>query len=425
MRSRQTLIELFSTFLQLEDDRATGWATDARLRRNMEHCLESIPESTTSENFWATYWHKRWHEEAGGRKRDGGDREEIQNSNPLPSRPSPPLPLSHLSAYLQETCYWCAHKIVSRLEEGQYQLSDCFQVAIAAVPKILKAFDSDQLPSLKTYANTAFGNIIRDELRQRREVDRCNDWGLLLKLSRKQLTEALQAAGLLPTEVDTHLLAWHCFTDTYIPKKSPGLRQLMAPDAATWNAIAQRFKQDRSTLNTPNSEASPQQIERWVIACASRARSYLYPAITSLNAPRLGQESGEIQDDLPHSTNHSLLTELIAAEESQARQMQQTQVETVLKDALATLEPTLQELLQLYYQQGLTQQQIAQHLNLQQYTVSRKLAKAREKLLLGLTRWSQATLHIAPTSTVVKYISIALEEWLQAHYQADSDSRAG
>jgi DNA-binding transcriptional regulator LsrR (DeoR family) len=92
----------------------------------------------------------------------------------------------------------------------------------------------------------------------------------------------------------------------------------------------------------------------------------------------------------------------------------------VLTEAIAALDPSIQELLQLYYQDQLTQQQIAKQQNVKQYTISRKLTKARESLLLTLTQWSQTTLHISPTSNVVKFISITLEEWLQAHFQAES-----
>lgn len=404
MRSRQSLLEIFSTFLQMEGDRASGWATDARLRRNMQQCLEKVPEAQSSEQFWSVYWHKRWLDASGQTAKTAY------------------LPEAHLSAYLQEACFWTAQRAVSRIEGVQYRLSDCFQVAIAAVPKILKAFDSTQLPSLKTYASTAFGNVIRDDLRARREADRCNDWGLLLKLSRKQLTEALQSAGLTAAEIERHLLAWSCFGDCYLPQKSPKLRQLTPPDRATWEAIAHRYNQQRHQLIHPSQDSNAAIVERWLLACANRARSYLYPAVGSLNTPRPGQDTGELQDDLTDDAHDSLLASLIAEETAATRQTQQRTINDVLQATLTTLDPTLQELLQLYYQQGLTQQHIAKQLNLQQYAISRKLTKARETLLLALSRWSQETLHISPTSDVVKAISAILEEWLQAHYQAGGSS---
>jgi RNA polymerase sigma factor (sigma-70 family) len=361
------------------------------------------------------YWHRQWQ---GCMATEAGEVGKTTHDGQRLMRLA--LAGGHLASHLQETCYWAAYKTVGRLEETQLKLSDCFQVAIAAVPKILKAFDPDQVPSLKTYAAIAFGNAIRDELRQRREVDRCNEWGLLLKLSRKQLTEALQQTGVSSAECDRYVLAWSCFTDLYHPPKSPKLRQLQAPNGETWAAISAYYNQQRHSLADPGAECRAVTLERWLISCAHHARTYLYPPLTSLNISRPGQDSGEIQDDLPDPNQDSLLSELIASEDLTTRQTQQSQINTVLTEAIAALDPSIQELLQLYYQDQLTQQQIAKQQNVKQYTISRKLTKARESLLLTLTQWSQTTLHISPTSNVVKFISITLEEWLQAHFQAES-----
>jgi RNA polymerase sigma factor (sigma-70 family) len=392
MRPRQSIIDIFSTFLQLETDRFRSWIPDSRLRRSMQQCLNQFPEEKSSETFWAIYWHKQWQ----------------QSSHPA---------LGHLSAHLQETCYWSAQRVAMRLEGSQHGVADCFQVAIAEVPKILRGCDPNQPTSLKTYANTAFGNIIRDYLRQRREVDRCSDWGLLLKISRKQLLEALQHNGLNAESCDRYWLAWSCFSSSYAPTKTPGQRQTLPPDAATWKEIVQRYNVQRQQLADSDIRATAEQLEKWLTQAAKFARAYLYPAIGSLNVPRAGQDSGEMQDDLPDPAQSSLLTELIAQEEADDRQIQQTQLNHVLTQAVNQLDATAQDMLQLYYQQGLTQQQMAQQLGVPQYKISRKLAKARETLLLALSRWSEETLHTSPTSNVIKYISTLLEEWLQMYYQ--------
>jgi RNA polymerase sigma factor (sigma-70 family) len=358
----------------------------------MQNCLTQVPEGNGSEHFWAIYWHKQWQTESN-------------------------TALGHLSAYLQETCYWSTYRVATQLEGSQYGFADCFQVAIADVPKILRACDPDQRTSLKTYANTAFGNIIRDYLRQRREVDRCTDWGLLLKISRKQLLESLQNAGLNREACDRYLLAWSCFTNSYAPTKAPGQRKALPPDAETWAEITQRFNAQRQQLAAPGDPQTAEHLEKWLMQCAKQARNYLYPPVTSLNVPKAGQTSGELQDDLPDPGQSSLLAELVAQEEAESRQLQHSQLNTVLVEALHQLDAAAQEMLQLYYQEGLTQQQIAKQLEVQQYKISRKLSKVRETLLLALSRWSQETLHISPTSDVVKYISTLLEEWLQMHYQ--------
>ncbi|MBE9008894.1 sigma-70 family RNA polymerase sigma factor [Pseudanabaenaceae cyanobacterium LEGE 13415] len=383
MYVRQSLVDRFSTFLRLEDDIAKGWMMDAKLHRSIQRSINHHPEAGESEPFWSMFWHQSW------------------------QRAQTAIALGHLSAYLQEVCYWSARTVKSHAGTVQYTLADFFQVAIAEVPKILNACDPNGQASLKTYANSAFGNLIRDFLRQRRDIDLCNEWGLLLKLSRKRLIEVLTAEGLSAKTIEQYVLAWHCFESLYIPSKAPGVRRTAAPSAEQWNAIANQYHSISGETCTPDT------IERWLLYCTSRVRANLYPSIASLNAPRVGQDEGELQDNLEDSTRESLLAEMIAQEDIQLRREQYQQMNTVLSEASAALDETMQQLLHLYYHEQLTQQQIAKQLGIQQYAVSRKLAKLRETLLLKLARWSQETWQTSIDSTTLKAISPILDEWLQ------------
>ncbi|BAZ09288.1 hypothetical protein NIES4071_10960 [Calothrix sp. NIES-4071] len=390
MRPRQSIIEMFSTFLLFSDDRSSGWATDAKLHRSIKACLSNSDQA--SEEFLAVYWHKQ-----------------SQKSK------SPQLALGHMSAYLQEPCYWTIQKLMPRLQESQEKMPDFFQIAIVEVPKILSSCNPDVSGSIKAYASTTFGNTIRSYLRQNRETNLCTDWGLLLKISRKLLTESLQSAGYDTSTIERYVLAWNCYVHIYLPQKSPQLRQRKAPQPEVWDSMAVYYNKMRHTLSSPGTECTKQTIERWITDCGAKVRKYLYPSVKSLNAPKPGYEEGELQDDLV-DTSQSLLTELIQQEDQVVRVDQKNQINAVLQEAITKLDTNATELLQLYYQQNLTQQQIAKQLAVQQYTISRKLSKARESLLLTLTRWSQQTLHITVTSDVVKYISATLEEWLQTYY---------
>ena len=401
MRPRQTLLELFSTFLLFEADRFSGWATDSRLRRSMVACLAKPtaekstdrPAPEDSEKFWATYWYKRW-------------------------QADPALDIqAHLSAYLQEACYWSARKTLTTFKVAQYTLSDCFQVAIARVDKVLRGFDPTYGVDLKVYAGISFGRLIQDFLKQQRVIDVCSEGGLLRKLSQKRLTIALETAMFSPQVIAAYLLAWRCFKEIYVPNQ-PNASKLSKPDAATWRAIAQLYNQERLTqLQPPGVEWTPAMLEKWMADCVKAVRAYLHPPVTSINAPRAGQETGELMDTLAEDKHDTLLTGLIAAEEDEVRQEQKTQINQVFAAALTTLDPQVQQLLELYYAQGLTQQEMAKRLDLKQYTISRRFSKARGILLLALAEWSQATLHIEPTSDVLNAISPVLEEWLMTHYQ--------
>lgn len=390
MRPRQSILEIFSTFLQFDADRFSGWATESKLHRSMQNCLARLPQSD-AENFWILYWYKIWQIQPAGLARE------------------------HLSAYLQETCYWAAQKMSTSFTNAQYGLSDYFQIAIARVDKVLKGFNPRQGFSLKNYASTTFSSVIKDILLQRHETDFCTHWALLRKLSQKRLVEALQSAGLPSKSIDGYVLAWQCFKSIYVPTQATGARKLPRPDPTTWAAITDLYNTERHhQLQLPGSACSSETLEKWLIACAKAARSYLYPAQLSINSPRPGQESGELLDNLVGE--ESLLTQIVVQEEEQTRQTQQTQISSVLVAALAKLNPQAQRLLKLYYVQRLTQQEIAKQLEVKQYTVSRRLTKARGTLLMTLAQWSQETLHISLSSEVLNNTSAILDEWLEHHY---------
>jgi RNA polymerase sigma factor (sigma-70 family) len=399
MRSRQDLIELFSAFVLLEANRFHGWAMDAKLRRNMQRCLNKVStqETSTSEFWWIHYWHHCW----------------IQADGNAPSS----LPLGHLSAYLQEPCYWVAHQAIGKFTSTQYGLSDYFQIAIAEVPTVLNRFQPDRGANLKTFANIAFSSLLKDHLRQRQEINFCTTMGLLRRVSKKRLLEALRQAGLATATMAQYRLAWMCFNALYVQPQT-GTQQLPPFDRPLWMAIADLYNAERRNQLDPSvPDCTPEMMERWLNQCATWVRSYLYPAIESLNVPKAGTESGnEIQDTLSDPLQDSLLSELVVQEELQERQQQQSQLRDEIVRALATLEPQSQELLRLYYQQGLTQQQMMQALNLSQATVSRRLTKARETILIALVQWRQQTLNSSPDPNLIKDMSAALEEWLGVHY---------
>ncbi|HEY9812156.1 MAG TPA: sigma-70 family RNA polymerase sigma factor, partial [Candidatus Sericytochromatia bacterium] len=163
-------------------------------------------------------------------------------------------------------------------------------------------------------------------------------------------------------------------------------------------------------------ESNAETLEKWLLACAKAARAYLYPTQISLNAPKSGENAEEFLDSLPETATPSLLSEIIAQEEAQSRAEQLAQINTVLSTALADLDQEAKTILQLYYAQELTQQQIAKQLEIKQYTVSRRLAKTKESLLLALGRWTKDQLHISINSDVLKDISTVLEVWLKLHY---------
>ncbi len=395
MRPRHNLIEIFSTFVQFAEDYFNSWVSDPKLRRSMEKCLRQSPQSPASEQFWVHYWHNLW-----------------QNESKMAE--------GHLFAYLQEICYWIAQKTATTGFAGMHlSIADLFQIALTQTYRILRGYNPDQGSTLKDYAGVSFKSIIRDTLRQRRETDICSDWALLRKISQKRLRESLKNAGVNSESlIEQYVLAWTCFNTLYVPTQATGTRQLAKPDKATWEAIAHLYNQECATLKLFTSEssgnlsASPEQLERWLSQCAKWARLYLYPHITSLNVPQSDQHTDEVLDYLP-DVRDSFWVDLIEEEESKVRQTQQVELKQVLDTALSQLKPDLKEILHLYYAQELTQQDIAQQLDIKQYTVSRRLKKARESLLKALSKWKKDTWGGELNSEMIQQINNLLEEWLQ------------
>ncbi|MEM9214199.1 MAG: sigma-70 family RNA polymerase sigma factor [Cyanobacteria bacterium P01_F01_bin.150] len=395
MRTRQTITDQFSAFIEFTDNRFNRWVVDSRLKLNMVKVLDKIPEGKINPSFWTTYWHKRW----------------VAHSIVGPA-------YYHLTAFVQESCYWSAHKIAAGFASTQYSLADCFQVAIAGFPKVLKKFSPEHGAKLDTYARMAFSNIIRDTLRQRQETDICSDWSLLRKISQKRLQEALETAGRKVDHIDGYLLAWKMFNNLYMPSNSKNTRQLDGPDEATWNAIAQHFNQQRLTLTPPVPTATPDTLKQWLREMAKAARTFLYPKAASLNAPKPGAEQGEWQDSVADDQQETLLDDLITQEENTQRQQQRRNIQEALIQSLGRLDVEAQTLLELYYGQGKTQQAIAKTLNVKQYKVSRQLSKIRTTLLKDCAVWSKDTLHISLTSDVLTNIGLVIEEWIYSYYAA-------
>jgi len=419
MPSRRNLVEQFSTFLQFEGDRPRPWLADPRLRRSMERRLENSA-AQQEENFWALYWHKQW------LKHQSQDSDDKLIAQPNPTQQ---LPQNHLTAFAQDGCYWAAHKTVTRFKNLPYGLSDCFQLAIAQFNKILKGFDSAYGSDFATYANAAFASLIRETLRQRNAVDICTDWGLLRKLSKKRLTEALLLQGLGEATTQSYVLAWQGFKLHYVPHQATGTRKLTKPDGETLEKISAYYKaQKREQLSSNHPDANGEEIEAWLLAAAKAARQYLYPAQVSVNAQRAGQET-EFIDSLPDNNERSPMDGLVEAEAQTERQQQQQALGHLLEQLLGELDDDAQRLLGFYYRDGLTQQAMAKALDVKQYTVSRKLSRIRQGLVKKLAAWSgeQAvasqssrenvdSLHTGPDLDLLSTVSNLLDEWLQRHF---------
>ncbi|MEM1239608.1 MAG: sigma-70 family RNA polymerase sigma factor [Cyanobacteria bacterium P01_H01_bin.26] len=392
MRPRTDILAIFSTFIQLAGDRFDGWIPDPRLEESMRQQLLQADDVNRAEAFWALHWYRLLQQH--------------------------PRAAVHLWAYLQEPCYWAANRVTRRFAMVQCSLADGFQIAIANTDRILYGYNPDYGSSLKAYARTAFGNCIRDQLRQQQDVYISSDWGLLRRLSQTQLNQALLAAGFMPSQIGALMLMWQCFRAICIPEPGRPVRALPAPDKTQLEGIAKRYNHLRQQLTPEPPALEPTtQVTTTLMQLAAAARAYLTPAVTSLNQPQYEDSVEEQLDALP--TDSTPMAQLLAAEAYTQQQQRLRQIGLVLKEEIAALDVASQTLLSLYYHQALTQKDIASQLHLRQYQVSRKLSRIRQQLLLSVVNWSQETLHISTESAVLANVSEVIHEWLQRHYSPE------
>lgn len=395
MHSRTDILTIFSTFIQFAGDRFDTWISDPRLAKSMQKELMHADDKDRSEKFWALHWY----------------RQQQHNSHAT----------KHLWAYLQEPCYWAANRVTHRFAMVQCSLADGFQIAIANVDRILSGYNPDYGSTIKAYAHTAFGNCIRDQLRQQHEVNISSDWGLLRRLSQTQLTQALLATGFV--EIASYILMWHCFKAICTPEPGRPVRSLSSPSDEQFDAISKRYNQMRHQLtpelantknNTDSQDIKTQQLKIELIKLATIVRGYLTPTVTSLNQPQYDDSGEEQLNTLP--TDDNPMAQLLSDEAYVQQQQYMEQIGKILENALSKLDQPSQTLLSLYYQHTYTQTDIARRLNIQQYQVSRKLSRIRRQLLLNVFNWSQQTLHIPKESAILASVSDVIHEWLQQHY---------
>ncbi|MCC5619768.1 hypothetical protein LC605_33095, partial [Nostoc sp. CHAB 5836] len=265
---RETLVEMFSTFLKVVDRnnyQAMTWQTDRRLKYNMEEMISQ--ETVRNEEAWARYWLK----------------EALQNH--LHS-----LANKHITFYLEETCYWVGHKIKRQIASHDFTWMDYWQIARAItateLTKLLGNYDFNNTP-LKNYAQLRIHSVVLDRIRIGRDLNRYTDWALLRNITKKAFKEALQKVNVNEQQETAYLLAWNCFREIYTPSKTTQSHRLPPPTEQQFTMIAERYNQLRSLQSLPEN-ISAADIERLLKNCifAIRENSKL-PVISSFDAPNI------------------------------------------------------------------------------------------------------------------------------------------
>ncbi|MUH01616.1 hypothetical protein F7734_58920, partial [Scytonema sp. UIC 10036] len=274
IRKRKTIVEMFSTFLNLIDSKnypILDWSANPKLERNIRTIIEQ--DISNDEEFWARYWLRAL----------------LQN---------PPLFLAkeHLLAYLEDSCYWVAGIVQRKIAIQDFTWMDYWQIArtIAAndLSKLLAHYNSET-SRLKTYAQMRITSAVIDKIRVGREPEKYSDWAWLRSLTKKSLIQALYKVNFPDWQQSCHLLAWHCFKEIYTPNKKLQNHKLAPPTSQELELITVRYNELRKKYQDISDDVTVQEIQTLLYTCVkvSRENSKL-PLVSSLD------NKNNISDDL-------------------------------------------------------------------------------------------------------------------------------
>jgi RNA polymerase sigma factor (sigma-70 family) len=378
MKSRKDSVELFSTFLQIDDqyDRiGPGWQKSPRLAKSMTQKVEKEPGM--HQEYWAQYW--------------------LRAS--MVESPVNQLAREHLAAYLEEPCYWSALKIYQQLSERRVDVFQMARMVVLNPVKLFKNYDYTS-SSVKTYAQMPLRSAVLDQLRKDKgmELDKYSWPALLRNITKKRLKNALSKANVKEPTFSRCLQAWQCFQEKYVPRRADASKQLQPPDRQELEVIASYYRQ-----RYPSEDFKPDgaMIQTLLDLAVQVIRE-------SVNTKTVALDDSPYE---PVSVSEPSLEEIEETEEETERFRQ---IGAVLSQTLEGFAQADRLLLQFWYGLGMTQSALALIFGFEkQYQVSRKKDKLKKVLLKALAQWSQETLAITLTSNQLSEMSKLLDIWLE------------
>jgi RNA polymerase sigma factor (sigma-70 family) len=294
----------------------------------------------------------------------------------------------HLSAYLDEVCYWQALKIYDQLQQYNYNLekNEIFLIAraVAAHPEKFNKYDPSKA-SLKTFAGKVIHGKVLDQLRKGREKEKYSPTGLLRNITRTELKNSLSQAISHSSEIERCLLAWQCFNEIYVPTRQQGNRTLEPPSNEQLEDIAQLYERRSSATITSN------RIEELLDTCVQAIRQASLITIESLDVI-------DIEKHWENTTkNHT-------TDEGEYLELHQ-QIQEVLVNKFLSFPDNFQKMLELKFGLNITQQEVADYfLNIHYTNVGKKVKKYIKELSLAFSKELSLTLSSEELNRIREYI---------------------
>lgn len=415
---RISLEEKFSTFLHFGQGFLVAcWRRDLELTRSLDRMvLLSIKDKIDDELTLTRYFLQRV----------------LQNN--ICGRSASRLAGRHLSAYLQDSCYWAAKKTCQKLASLPHKFTeiDCFQLAnlylyeppnnkdkdktILPLQQLLKRFDLKQSHALKSYVKIRLQGKLEDVIFRSLQIRKCTPWGRLRRMSKKRLIYALQQQRKLSQEdLKSYILAWECFKANSGATVNDGFRRLLEPTPEQFQEMANRYNHlSHSKLNS-QSFVNWKTIKAILEVCLEAAKTESRPINT------ISIEANEEWD-----INHHI-TEQISDDFNGLEQEQQEQIiKTVLASAFNLLSREKRSLLNLHHGLKLHYTDIAVGIMGERkkwYQIRRDCHRCYRSLLKDFVEMYfdafQTERQTNLTDDTLDSMKVLLEEWLDKYCQTD------
>lgn len=391
MRKRITLEEKYSTFIEVDgvkDYPYIGWISDDRLARNIKKFSENDPQ--INEQYLSIYLLKI------ARQNHNQESGKIAKQKSL-------VASHHLSAYLEEICYYRALKIYHQLQPYNYNVTKVgiFLMAreVAVNPETFKDYNSS-ISSFPTYAGNKIYQKVIDKLRQGRDEEKYSDTGLLRHISEKKFQEYLNLADIKEEEKSRCLLALKCFKKKYVPTEQQGNNKLKPPSEKDLESFAKLYQK----LSPEKEKVTGIEIRRLLDICLQtlkRARKKTFIPLDGI----------DIEKDWENVTNNNPIYQ-------QESQELQQQIHTVLVDVFQSFPDEATKIFELVFGLDINQEDVGKYfLGRNQSSVGRRIKTQTKNILKAVGIWSKDNWQITLSSEQLKVIDKEMKPYLENYFR--------
>lgn len=310
----------------------------------------------------------------------------------------------HLVAYASKPATkeaYSFHRYLNNLgrqsNDSNDLLQELFQLSLFSASntkKIFTNFNTSKISvnyscfSIKKYLQKRIEGIVSDELRKQysmRTFGR-SSYSLLIRVSEKQLKEALKRQNYRDPLLSQYILIWDCFKSVYAPQK-PG-------EKTSGLSLSEKQYQDIINLYQQRITSSPIKdfqissvdanfIQQCLESISSAIRIFKeVPTSTILNSSSTSNENSlEMIDELTDETSVPVNLESVIINEGQE------QINTFLKQAIQNLNKDKQKRLFLKNGLDMTDKQIGLEINRDTSSVGRRHKKILSELMTKIIQF--------------------------------------